>query len=146
MTNRFLKSPFNWALASLLLTGVGCSSEPAPQAPPAAEDTSQLDPAEQVAIQQAQQEYEVDNHFQHRVRPIFDCLDHTTPGKGGEIQLTDAMKLLLEREPIHGVVLCARRHDIGNPIDWLKTKAPFWKKEIFRDGAQIWVECRSFLK
>jgi UTP--glucose-1-phosphate uridylyltransferase len=52
---------------------------------------------------------------------IFDCLDRTAPGKGGEIQLTDALRLLLEREPIHGVVLSARRHDIGNPVDWLKT-------------------------
>src|SRR5436190_988778 len=52
---------------------------------------------------------------------IFDCLDRTQPGKGGEIQLTDALKLLLERETIHGVVLSAKRHDIGNPLDWLKT-------------------------
>ena len=56
---------------------------------------------------------------------IFDCLDATPPGKGGEIQLTDALRLLLAREPIHGVVLRARRHDIGNPIDWLKTNLLF---------------------
>ena len=52
---------------------------------------------------------------------IFECLDQTPPGKGGEIQLTDALRLLLQREPIHGVVLKSKRHDIGNPIDWLKT-------------------------
>lgn len=52
---------------------------------------------------------------------IFDCLDKTNPGKGGEIQLTDAIKLLLDRTPIHGVLLHATRHDIGNPTDWLKT-------------------------
>jgi UTP--glucose-1-phosphate uridylyltransferase len=56
---------------------------------------------------------------------IFECLDATTPGKGGEIQLTDALRLLLAREPIHGVVLKSRRHDIGNPIDWLKTNLVF---------------------
>jgi UTP--glucose-1-phosphate uridylyltransferase len=56
---------------------------------------------------------------------IFDCLDRTAPGKGGEIQLTDALRLLLDREPIHGVVLQSRRHDIGNPIDWLKTNLVF---------------------
>jgi UTP--glucose-1-phosphate uridylyltransferase len=44
---------------------------------------------------------------------------------GGEIQLTDGLKLLLEREAIHGVVLKARRHDIGNPIDWLRTNLIF---------------------
>jgi UTP--glucose-1-phosphate uridylyltransferase len=56
---------------------------------------------------------------------IFECLERTPPGKGGEVQLTDAIKLLLEREAVHGVVLSARRHDIGNPIDWLKTNLHF---------------------
>lgn len=56
---------------------------------------------------------------------IFQCLDETTPGKGGEIQLTDALKLLLTREPIHGVVLRGARHDVGNPTDWLKTNLLF---------------------
>jgi UTP--glucose-1-phosphate uridylyltransferase len=60
---------------------------------------------------------------------IFDCLDRTEPGKGGEIQLTDAMRLLLDHEPIHGVVLKARRHDIGNPVDWLKTNLLFASRD-----------------
>lgn len=56
---------------------------------------------------------------------IFDSLARTQPGKGGEIHLTDALKLLLESQPIHGVVLSATRHDIGNPVDWLKTNLLF---------------------
>lgn len=60
---------------------------------------------------------------------IFECLDETPPGKGGEIQLTDAMRLLLKREPIHAVVLNAHRHDIGNPVDWLKTNILFAKRD-----------------
>jgi UTP--glucose-1-phosphate uridylyltransferase len=56
---------------------------------------------------------------------IFDCLEQTQPGKGGEIQLTDALKLLVQREPVHGVVLKGKRHDIGNPVDWLKTNLLF---------------------
>jgi UTP--glucose-1-phosphate uridylyltransferase len=59
---------------------------------------------------------------------IFECLDRTAPGKGGEIQLTDALQLLLKREVIHGVVLGARRHDIGNPVDWLKTNLIFARR------------------
>jgi UTP--glucose-1-phosphate uridylyltransferase len=66
---------------------------------------------------------------------VFDCLRQTTPGTGGEIQLTDALRLLLEREPVHAVVLDAKRHDIGNPIDWLKTnltlastRTEFWSQ------------------
>jgi UTP--glucose-1-phosphate uridylyltransferase len=52
---------------------------------------------------------------------IFDCLRTTPPGRGGEIQLTDALHAMAQREPVHGVVLKASRCDIGNPIDWLKT-------------------------
>lgn len=66
---------------------------------------------------------------------VFDCLAHTSPGKGGEIQLTDALKAAIVREPVHGVVLRSKRHDIGNPIDWLLTNILFasrdqvmWKK------------------
>ena len=56
---------------------------------------------------------------------VFQCIEQTAPGRGGEVQLTDALRRLLEREPIHGVVLRARRHDIGNPLDWLKTNLLF---------------------
>lgn len=60
---------------------------------------------------------------------VFKCLEETKPGKGGEIQLTDALQLLLQREPIHGVVLKARRHDIGNPVDWLRTNILFASRD-----------------
>ncbi len=60
---------------------------------------------------------------------IFECLQRTSPGTGGEIQLTDAIRRLLEREAVHGVVLSARRHDIGNPIDWLKTNLLFASRD-----------------
>ena len=56
---------------------------------------------------------------------IFDCIDATSPGVGGEIQLTDAIARLMAREPVHAVLLRARRHDIGSPIDWLKTNLIF---------------------
>ena len=56
---------------------------------------------------------------------IFDCLERTPPGKGGELQLTDALRLLLEREPVYGVVLKSKRHDVGNPIDWLRTNLTY---------------------
>lgn len=72
---------------------------------------------------------------------IFDCLERTTPGTGGEIQLTDALKLLLAREPIHGVVLRARRHDIGNPVDWLKTNMVFASRD-----AATWEQLAPLLR
>jgi UTP--glucose-1-phosphate uridylyltransferase len=51
---------------------------------------------------------------------IFDELETTRPGKGGEIQLTDAMASLMQREPLFGVKYQGRRHDIGNKLDFVK--------------------------
>jgi UTP--glucose-1-phosphate uridylyltransferase len=52
---------------------------------------------------------------------IFDVLRETTPGRGGEIQLTDALATLVERgRPVHGVVFSGRRYDTGDRLDYLK--------------------------
>lgn len=51
---------------------------------------------------------------------IFDELERTPPGKGGELQLTDAMASLMKREPLFGVRYAGRRHDIGNKLDFVK--------------------------
>ena len=56
---------------------------------------------------------------------VFDCLAEVLPDAHGEVQLTDALRLLCRREPVHGVVLTARRHDIGNPVDWLAANLAF---------------------
>lgn len=73
---------------------------------------------------------------------IFAHLERTRPGKGGEIQLTDALKGMLEAgEEIHGVVLRARRHDIGNPVDWLKTNLIFAREE-----AGMWKEIAPLVR
>jgi UTP--glucose-1-phosphate uridylyltransferase len=51
---------------------------------------------------------------------IFDALDRITPGVGGELQLTDAIGLLLESEPVFGRVFTHGRYDIGRKIDFLR--------------------------
>ena len=52
---------------------------------------------------------------------VFDVLRETAPGRGGEIQLTDALATLVERgEPLHGVVFTGRRYDTGDKLDYLK--------------------------
>jgi UTP--glucose-1-phosphate uridylyltransferase len=56
---------------------------------------------------------------------VFQCLEDVEPGAGGEIQLTDALAALCRIEPMHGVILRSKRHDIGNPIDWLKTNISY---------------------
>ena len=52
---------------------------------------------------------------------IFEVLRRTPPGRGGEIQLTDALDELLTLEPVHGVVFRGRRYDTGDRLDYLKT-------------------------
>lgn len=52
---------------------------------------------------------------------VFDVLRGTGPGRGGEIQLTDALVGLLADEPVHGVVFSGRRYDTGDRLDYLKS-------------------------
>jgi len=51
---------------------------------------------------------------------IFDILDHTAPGAGGEIQLTDAMKALARRDGMVGVAFTGERYDMGNKLGILQ--------------------------
>lgn len=56
---------------------------------------------------------------------VFDVLRETQPGKGGEIQLTDALRVLAGRSnrggPVHGVLFRGRRYDTGDRGDYLRT-------------------------
>ena len=61
---------------------------------------------------------------------VFDLLRQTPPGRGGEIQLTDALKALIGRDPraggrVHGVLFRGRRYDTGNKLDYLRTMVQF---------------------
>lgn len=51
---------------------------------------------------------------------IFDALDRIEPGSGGELQLTDAIGLLLADEPVYGRRFVRGRYDIGQKIDFLR--------------------------
>ncbi|AGT93944.1 UTP--glucose-1-phosphate uridylyltransferase [Rhodococcus erythropolis] len=54
-------------------------------------------------------------------RAIFDALRRIKPGAGGELQLTDAIALLIsEGHPVHVVVHRGTRHDLGNPGGYLR--------------------------
>ncbi len=57
---------------------------------------------------------------------VFAVLHHTEPGRGGEIQLTDALATLIDMDPaegggVVGVVFRGRRYDTGDKLDYLKT-------------------------
>jgi UTP--glucose-1-phosphate uridylyltransferase len=61
---------------------------------------------------------------------VFGVLEKTPPGRGGEIQLTDALKVLAQRDPadgggVHGVLFRGRRYDTGNKVDYLRTLVQF---------------------
>ncbi|NKE60889.1 UTP--glucose-1-phosphate uridylyltransferase [Lentzea sp. PSKA42] len=59
-------------------------------------------------------------------RAIFDALKRITPGVGGELQLTDAIALLIaEGHPVHVVVHRGGRHDLGNPAGFLRAAVDF---------------------
>ena len=51
---------------------------------------------------------------------IFDILEHTSRGAGGEIQLTDAIRTLIGEQPVFGYQFEGVRHDAGTRMGWLK--------------------------
>jgi UTP--glucose-1-phosphate uridylyltransferase len=56
---------------------------------------------------------------------IFDILDNTKPGKGGEIQLTDALKNLMQTEAMYAYVFEGRRYDVGDKLGFLQATVEF---------------------
>jgi UTP--glucose-1-phosphate uridylyltransferase len=50
---------------------------------------------------------------------IFEAIEQVKPGVGGEIQLTDAIDLLLQRQSVYGYRFSSGRYDTGNKLDWL---------------------------
>ncbi|MFF5023154.1 UTP--glucose-1-phosphate uridylyltransferase [Streptomyces collinus] len=52
---------------------------------------------------------------------VFGVLERTAPGRGGEIQLTDALQELAAAGTVHGVVFDGLRHDTGDKADYLRT-------------------------
>ncbi len=51
---------------------------------------------------------------------LFDHLRATLPGKGGEVQLTDAIRAQLAEEDVYGVLYAGRRYDVGDKARWLQ--------------------------
>jgi UTP--glucose-1-phosphate uridylyltransferase len=56
---------------------------------------------------------------------IFDVLTETPVGKGGELQLTDALRLLLKQEKMYSYVYEGKRHDAGDKLGFLKATIEF---------------------
>ncbi|MBV8571100.1 MAG: UTP--glucose-1-phosphate uridylyltransferase GalU [Acidobacteriaceae bacterium] len=56
---------------------------------------------------------------------IFECVESIEPGSGGEIQLTDALKLMLRNRPIYGLKFEGTRYDAGDKLGFLKATVEF---------------------
>lgn len=56
---------------------------------------------------------------------IFNILDSTEPGKGGEIQLTDALKTMMNKEAMYAYTFEGRRYDVGDKMGFLQATVEF---------------------
>lgn len=72
---------------------------------------------------------------------IFDFLQNTPPGKGGEIQLTDAMRAMLATQTMVGKQLQGKRYDIGHKEGFIKTNIEFGLQD-----PDIQAQLRVYLK
>lgn len=60
---------------------------------------------------------------------IFAALESTPTGKGGEIQLTDALQILREKQTMYACAFKGVRYDTGNPLGWLKAAVAYGLKD-----------------
>ncbi|HKU11002.1 MAG TPA: hypothetical protein VJQ61_07220, partial [Sinomonas sp.] len=75
---------------------------------------------------------------------VFEVLKETGPGRGGEIQLTDALQTLAKREGegggVYGVVFRGRRYDTGDKLSYLKAVVTLaCGREEFGDDLRSWL-------
>ncbi|HET9695661.1 MAG TPA: UTP--glucose-1-phosphate uridylyltransferase GalU [Terriglobales bacterium] len=72
---------------------------------------------------------------------IFEMLQNTPLGRGGELQLTDGMKELLKQEKIYGFRFEGKRHDTGDKLGFLKATVEFaLKRPDLRDQFRSWLK------
>ncbi len=72
---------------------------------------------------------------------IFGVLTHTAPGKGGEIQITDALSLLLQQQSMFAYQFQGRRYDTGRPLGLLKASV-----ELALQRPDMGAELRRYLR
>ena len=66
---------------------------------------------------------------------IFEILENTKPGKGNEIQLTDALETLIKNEAMYAYDFEGRRYDVGDKLGFLQATVEFaLKREELREG------------
>lgn len=76
---------------------------------------------------------------------VFDVLEETGPGRGGEIQLTDALQTLAASDAegggVHGVIFQGRRYDTGDKLSYLKAVISLASERVeFGEELKIWLK------
>ncbi|HSO49391.1 MAG TPA: UTP--glucose-1-phosphate uridylyltransferase, partial [Acidimicrobiia bacterium] len=74
-------------------------------------------------------------------REVFEILEHTKPGHGGEIQLTDAIKELGRRRRLRGYVAADDLLDVGTPLGLLEASVELGEHQ-FGDEFGAWLRAR----
>jgi UTP--glucose-1-phosphate uridylyltransferase len=72
---------------------------------------------------------------------IFELLEKTAPGAGGEIQLTDGIKALLGEEKIYGYTFDGKRYDVGDKFGMLQATV-----ELALKRGDLGPQFRAYLK
>jgi len=72
---------------------------------------------------------------------VFDKIERVQPGAGGEIQLTDALRMQAAEGAFHGVLSDVRRYDTGHPLGWLTAVV-----ELALDDERIGTDFRAWLQ
>jgi UTP--glucose-1-phosphate uridylyltransferase len=76
---------------------------------------------------------------------IFEMIETIKPGAGGELQLTDAIKLLLKYEKVYGFHYEGKRHDAGDKLGFLKATVELAiKREDLGPGFREWLKSFPF--
>jgi len=78
---------------------------------------------------------------------IFDCIRETKPGIGGEIQLTDALGLLLQRQKVYAYEIKGKRYDIGDKLEYVKAITDFaLEREDLKEVVREYIKRRTHIK
>jgi UTP--glucose-1-phosphate uridylyltransferase len=72
---------------------------------------------------------------------IFEMIENVKPGAGGELQLTDAIKMLLQYEKVYGFSYEGKRHDAGDKLGFLKATVEFaLKRDDLGPAFRAWLK------
>jgi UTP--glucose-1-phosphate uridylyltransferase len=72
---------------------------------------------------------------------VFDCLERTAPGSGGEIQLTDGLRLLVQEHGLYALEYEGKSYDAGDKLGFLKATV-----EIALENSEFGEDFRSYLR